>query len=86
MILARIDGYATSCYGDRSLKGQTIVLCTPVDKKGRTTGSPFAALDPLGVGRHAIVYITTDGSCSQKITGCDDSPIRNQVIGLVDAS
>ena len=86
MILARIDGHVTTSFGDRSLKGQTIVLCTPVDEQGKTAGSPFAALDPLGAGRHAIVFITTDGSCSQQTTGCDDSPIRNQVMGLVDAS
>ncbi|EDY84768.1 hypothetical protein VDG1235_4401 [Verrucomicrobiia bacterium DG1235] len=86
MILARIDGHATSSFCDASLKGQTIVLCTPVDENGEDAGFPFAALDPLGAGRHAIVFITTDGSWSQKTTGHDDSPIRNQVIGLVDPS
>ena len=86
MILARIDGHATSSFCDPSLKGQTIVLCTPVDENGRNTGEPFAALDPLGAGRHAIVYITTDGSWTQKTTGSDNSPIRNEIIGLVDPS
>lgn len=86
MILARIDGHATSSFCDRSLKGQTIVLCTPVDDAGQATGMPFAALDPLGAGRHALVYITTDGACSRRTTGCDDSPIRNQVMGLIDPS
>jgi microcompartment protein CcmK/EutM len=62
------------------------VLCTPVDENGEATGSPFAALDPLGAGRHARVFITTDGSFTQKTTGHDDSPIRNEVIGLVDVS
>jgi len=40
----------------------------------------------MGAGRHAIVYITTDGDCSRRTTHCEDSPIRNQVIGLVDPS
>lgn len=84
MILARIDGHATSSFCDPSLKGQTIVLCTPVDEKGRDAGAPFAALDPLGAGRHAMVFITTDGSRSQQTTGCDNSPIRNEVMGLID--
>lgn len=84
MILARIDGHATSSHGDRSLKGQKIVLCTPVDADGIATGSPIAALDPLCAGRHARVYITTDGDCSRRATHCDDSPIRNQVVGLID--
>ncbi len=86
MILARIDGHATSSFCDSSLKGQTIVLCTPVDETGQITGSPFAALDPIGAGRHAMVFITTEGSFSQKTTGHDDFLIRNEVIGLVDAS
>ena len=38
MILARIDGHATSSFCDPSLKGQTIVLCTPVDENGEATG------------------------------------------------
>lgn len=84
MILARIDGHATSSFCDSSLRGQTIVIATPVDEKGKNAGEPFAALDPIGAGRHAMVFITTDGSWSQKLTGCDDSPIRNQVMGLVD--
>ncbi|MBC2605222.1 EutN/CcmL family microcompartment protein [Pelagicoccus albus] len=86
MILARIDGHVTSSFCDASLKGQTIVLCTPLDEKGEKAGEPFAALDPLGAGRHATVFITTDGSWTQKLTGCDNSPIRNQVMGLVDVS
>lgn len=84
MILARIDGHATSSHADVSLRGQKIVLCTPVDADGVVTGSPLAALDPIGAGRHARVFITTDGDCSRRTTNCENSPIRNQVIGLVD--
>lgn len=86
MILARIDGHAISSHCDISLRGQKIVLCTPVDEMGKQAGSPIAALDPIGAGRHAIVYITTDSDCSRRTTNCEDSPIRNQVIGLVDPS
>ena len=39
MILARIDGHVTTSFGDRSLKGQTIVLCTPVDEQGKQSRS-----------------------------------------------
>ncbi len=84
MILTRVDGHVTSSHGDPSLKGQKIVLCTPIDDGGGATGSPIAALDPLGAGRHSRVYITTDGDCSRRTTNCEDSPIRNQVIGLID--
>lgn len=85
MILARIDGHAVSSVAHPSLKAQKIVLCTPVDEKGVATGSPIAALDPIGAGRHTRVFITTDGSWSQNTVHDDTSPIRNQVIGLVDS-
>lgn len=84
MLLARIDGHATSSIGHPSLKGQKIILCTPVDDAGNATGAPFAALDPIGGGLHSKVFITTDGSWSQNTVHDESSPIRNQVMGIVD--
>ena len=84
MLLARIDGHATSSIGHASLKGQRIVLCTPIDAEGNSSGAPFAALDPIGGGLHARVFITTDGSWSQDTVADDHSPIRNQVMGIID--
>lgn len=84
MLLARIDGHVTATIAHPSLRGQKIVLCTPVDEHGADAGMPFAALDPLGAGRHSRVFITTDGSWSQNTVHDETSPIRNQVIGLID--
>jgi microcompartment protein CcmK/EutM len=84
MILARIDGYATASIAHPSLKGQKIVLCTGVDENGVDCGMPFAAVDPIGAGQHSKVFITTDGSWTQNTVHDKTSPIRNQVIGLID--
>jgi microcompartment protein CcmK/EutM len=84
MILARIDGYATASIAHPTMKGQKIVLCTPVDENGKDAGGPFAALDPMGAGRHAQVFVTTDGSWSQNTVHDKTSPIRNQVVGIID--
>ena len=84
MLIARIDGHATSSIGHSSLKGQRIVLCTPINEHGQDAGSPFAALDPLGGGLHSKVIITTDGSWTQELVGDDQSPLRNQVMGIID--
>ncbi|MDP4611823.1 MAG: ethanolamine utilization protein EutN [Opitutales bacterium] len=84
MILARIDGHAVTSIGHPSLKGRTIVLCTPIDETGASEGSPFAAIDTLGAGMHSRVFITTDGSWTQDTVHDNHSPIRNQVMGLVD--
>ena len=86
MILARVDGHATATIAHPSLKGQKLLLCTPVDENGEATGLPFAAVDTLGAGKHSLVYITTDGQWTQGSVHDDHSPIRNQVIGLVDPS
>jgi ethanolamine utilization protein EutN len=85
MILARIDGNVTTSIRDASLVGQIIVLCTPIDENGADAGDPIAAIDPIGAGQHALVFITTDGPWTQKTVGDDRSPVRNQVIGIVDA-
>lgn len=85
MILARVDGHAVTSIAHPSLKAQKIVLCTPVDENGSDTGPPIAALDPIGAGRHSRVFITTDGSWTQSTLHDNTSPIRNQVMGLVDA-
>ncbi|MFP4068673.1 MAG: EutN/CcmL family microcompartment protein [Verrucomicrobiota bacterium] len=84
MLLARVDGHAISSVAHSSLKGQKIVLCTPVDEHGADAGAPFAALDPIGAGRHSRVFVTTDGSWSQGTVHDDHSPIRNQIIGIID--
>lgn len=84
MMLARVDGHAVISIGHPSLKAQKIVLCTPIDENGADAGSPFAALDPIGAGQHTKVFITTDGSWSQNTLHDETSPIRNQVMGLVD--
>ncbi len=84
MILARVDGHVTATVAHPSLRGQRLVLCTPIDENGVASGAPFAAIDPLGAGQHGRVFITTDGSWTQQMLGDDSSPLRNHVIGLVD--
>ena len=84
MFFARVDGHATSTVSHPSLEGQIVVLCTPIDEKGQATGPPIAAIDPLGAGKHSRVFISTDGSFTRK-TVCDPtSPLRNEVIGIID--
>ncbi len=84
MILARVDGHTTASIAHSSLKKQKIVLCSPVDERGVICGAPIAAVDPIGAGRHAQVFISTDGSWTQECLGDSKSPIRNQIIGIID--
>mgnify|MGYP001224918664 FL=1 len=84
MIHARVDGHVVSTICHPSLKGYKIALCTPVDETGAGTGAPIAAIDPFGAGRHHRVIVTTDGQFTQGTLKDDSSPIRNQIIGLID--
>ena len=85
MILARVEGHVTSTVCHPSLAGQKIVLCTPIDEFDQPTGFPVAAIDPMGSGIYAKVFITTDGQFTQKQLHDDKSPIRNQIIGILDS-
>ena len=85
MILARVEGHATTTVSHPSLVGQKIALCTPIDEEDRQVGFPIAALDPIGSGLYAKVFITTDGRFSQGTTGDNTSPIRNEIIGIIDS-
>ena len=84
MILARVEGHATTTVCHPSLVGQKIVLCTPIDEHDQPTGFPIAAIDPIGSGIYAKVIITTDGQFSQKHVHDHSSPIRNEIIGIID--
>ena len=84
MFHARVDGHATATVSHPSLSGQTIVLCTPINESGDPTGPPIAAIDPLNSGLHSRVFISTDGSFTQNTVDDPSSPIRNEIIGIID--
>lgn len=84
MLLARIDGHCTTAVSHPSLRGRRLVLCTPVNEHGEVTGGPLGAFDPLFAAQGARVLISTDGGYSQECVEDDSSPIRNQVVGIVD--
>ncbi|MFP4165919.1 MAG: EutN/CcmL family microcompartment protein [Opitutales bacterium] len=84
MILARVDGHATAGISHPSLRGRRIVLCTPISETGAGTGPPLAAIDQLGAGKHSRVFITTDGSWSRDTVHDEHSPIRNEIIAIID--
>ncbi len=85
MLLARIDGtiVATACHP--SMAGHRTVICQPLDPDGHDDGLPVLAVDPLGAGLHQRVVLSTDGSATRTLVGDPKSPLRNLVIGIVDA-
>jgi ethanolamine utilization protein EutN len=84
MKLAEIKGYVTSTVKHASLGGWRLLIAQPVDNDGVSDGSPQIVIDNLGAGLHQRVMITSDGSEARKMVGCERSPARWSVIGIVD--
>jgi len=85
MILARIDGTIVASACHPSMAGRRTVICQPLDPEGRDEGTPILAVDPLGAGLHQRVVLSTDGATTRKLVGDPKSPLRNLIIGVVDA-
>ena len=86
MTLARIDGVIVSTVSHPSLVGCRTVICQPLDAQGRDEGAPLLAVDPHSAGLHQQVILSTDGSATREYVKDPKSPLRNMIIGVVDAA
>lgn len=85
MFLARVDGVIVATVCHPSMAGHRSIICQPLDAEGRDEGPPVLAVDPLGAGQHERVLVSTDGSHTRALVKNPKSPLRNIVMGLVDA-
>jgi microcompartment protein CcmK/EutM len=85
MFLARVDGVIVSTVCHPSMAGHRSIICQPLDADGRDEGAPVLAVDPLGAGQHERVLVSTDGSHTRALVKDPKSPLRNIVMGIVDA-
>lgn len=85
MLLARIDGTIVTTACHPSMVGRRSVICQPLDAQGRDEGAPVLAVDPLGAGLHQRVILSTDGAATRALVGDPRTPLRNLIIGIVDA-
>jgi microcompartment protein CcmK/EutM len=85
MFLARVDGVIVATVCHPSMVGHRSIICQPLDAEGRDEGPPVLAVDPLGAGQHERVLVSTDGSHTRALVKNPKSPLRNIVMGLVDA-
>ncbi len=85
MFLARVDGVVVSTVCHPSMAGYRSIICQPLDAEFRDEGAPVLAIDPLGAGQHERVLVSTDGSHTRALVKDPKSPLRNIVMGIVDA-
>jgi ethanolamine utilization protein EutN len=86
MQIARIVGHAVSAQGHSSLRGTKLLLCQAIDGDDRESGEPYLAIDRYGAGLHDRVLVVMDGSVAQAQVGDEHSPLRNVILGIIDAT
>lgn len=84
MQLAKIVGNLVMSCAHKSVCGNAIFLCQPIDENGAEVGEIVAAISPFGGGLGSRVLISTDGSETRKFVGDEHSPLRNSVICVLD--
>ena len=84
MMIAVVEGTATSTIRHPTLKGWRLLLVQPIDAAGQPDGEPQLAIDNLGAGHGTKVLISNDGRGTREMVGSEQTPLRWAVIGLVD--
>jgi len=84
MLLAIVEGTATSTIRHATLRGWKLLVVQPVDASGSPEGEPLLAIDMLGAGHGCCVVISNDGKGTREMVKSDTTPLRWSVVGLVD--
>ncbi|MDX2226364.1 MAG: EutN/CcmL family microcompartment protein, partial [Verrucomicrobiae bacterium] len=84
MRIARIEGYATATVKHPSLEGWRLLIAQPLTSAMENDGPPQLTIDPFGAGIGSKVLISSDGAESRKLVGSELSPIRWNVLGILD--
>ncbi len=86
MLLARIQGQATSTRRHHTIAGRRLLVGQALDAALQPYGDPQLTLDQHGAGVGDIVIVTSDGKGLRDMIGHDNSPARWFTIGIVDAA
>lgn len=84
MFLARVEGNVVATRKHKSLRGQRLILCQPMNASGDPEGVPIIAIDPWGAGLRQKVIVSSDGAAAKKAVNDPKSPARMMIAGIVD--
>jgi len=84
MLIAMVEGSATSTIKHRSMGGWKLLIVQPLSERNAPQGDPLLAIDNIGAGVGTKVLITNDGKGARQMVGDTTSPVRWSVIGLLD--
>ena len=84
MIMALVLGPVVSTIKDPSFVGHRILLCQPVDDKGKSQGPTLLAFDSVQAGPGDMVLIIREGNGCRQIWNNDQAPVNSVVAGIID--
>lgn len=84
MQLAKIVGNAVSSHAHKSVRGNALFICQPINDKGEECGDVLVAINPIGGGMGSKVIIAADGKAARAYVGGQKTPLKHVVIGLAD--
>lgn len=86
MLRGKVIGTATSTVRHPSLEGWKLLVVQPLAADGSAPdGDPLLAIDNLGAGVGAQVFISSDGRGTRELIGSETTPVRWCVLGIDDA-
>ena len=84
MQLAKIVGNMVSTCAHKSVSGNALFLCQPIDENGVDMGEIVIAISPFGGGLGSKVLISTDGGATREYVKDSQSPLRNSIVCVLD--
>jgi len=82
---ARVIGTARATVKHPSMEGWKLLVVETLGPDGQPDGEPpILAVDPLGAGYGDVVVVSSDGDYARGLLGCETSPVRWSVLGIVD--
>ena len=85
MKLARVLGHIVCTIQHPAYKGHRLMLCELLDARGAPTGRQEIAVDRVQSGIGDLVLMMSEGNGVRQLLGADAGPIRDLIVGVVDA-
>jgi ethanolamine utilization protein EutN len=83
--LGRVIGKIVCTVKSESLTGKTLLLVQPLDKNGRDSGKPLAAVDAVGAGAGDMIYWCRGKEAAMPWFSFQEVPTETTIVGIVDA-
>ncbi len=84
MVLARVLGPVVATIKHPAFAGHTLLLCQPIDERGRDVGTDFIAVDHAQAGKGDTVLALREGNSARQALRQKMAPIRSFIAAVVD--